>query len=399
MQQVFNNIKGDRLIWAIAALLAIFSFLPVYSAASNLVNIGGGNTFSYFIKHFMHLFLGFSIMYGVHKVPYRYFRGISMVMIPVVLVLLVVTILQGTTIEGANASRWIRIPFVNMSFQTSTLASVVIMMYVARYMSKIKDKKVSFKESILPLWIPVFLILILILPSNFSTTALIFLMVITLVFLGGYPIRYLLAMLGVGLIALLLFITVMKAFPNLMDDRLDTWESRIENFFDAGDSEGDYQIERAKIAIASGKIIGLGPGGSKQKNFLPQSSSDFIFAIIIEEYGLIGGLFLMVMYMWLLFRIVIVAQKSDTIFGKLLVLGVGIPIIFQAIINMAVAVELFPVTGQTLPLISSGGTSIWMTCLAIGIILSVSAKREEIKEQENEEGNEQNPLEILSETI
>jgi len=399
MQQVFNNIKGDRLIWAIAALLAIFSFLPVYSAASNLVNIGGGNTFSYFIKHFMHLFLGFSIMYGVHKVPYRYFRGISMVMIPIVLVLLVVTILQGTTIEGANASRWIRIPFVNMSFQTSTLASVVIMMYVARYMSKIKDKKVSFKESILPLWIPVFLILILILPSNLSTTALIFLMVITLVFLGGYPIRYLLAMLGVGLIALLLFITVMKAFPNLMDDRLDTWESRIENFFDGGDSEGDYQIERAKIAIASGKIIGLGPGGSKQKNFLPQSSSDFIFAIIIEEYGLVGGLFLMVMYMWLLFRIVIVAQKSDTIFGKLLVLGVGIPIIFQAIINMAVAVELFPVTGQTLPLISSGGTSIWMTCLAIGIILSVSAKREEIKEQENEEGNEQNPLEILSETI
>jgi len=399
MQQVFNNIKGDRLIWAIAALLAIFSFLPVYSAASNLVNIGGGNTFSYFIKHFMHLFLGFSIMYGVHKVPYRYFRGISMVMIPIVLVLLVVTILQGTTIEGANASRWIRIPFVNMSFQTSTLASVVIMMYVARYMSKIKDKKLSFKESILPLWIPVFLILILILPSNLSTTALIFLMVITLVFLGGYPIRYLLAMLGVGLIALLLFITVMKAFPNLMDDRLDTWESRIENFFDGGDSEGDYQIERAKIAIASGKIIGLGPGGSKQKNFLPQSSSDFIFAIIIEEYGLVGGLFLMVMYMWLLFRIVIVAQKSDTIFGKLLVLGVGIPIIFQAIINMAVAVELFPVTGQTLPLISSGGTSIWMTCLAIGIILSVSAKREEIKEQENEEGNEQNPLEILSETI
>jgi len=399
MQQVFNNIKGDRLIWAIAALLAIFSFLPVYSAASNLVNIGGGNTFSYFIKHFMHLFLGFSIMYGVHKVPYRYFRGISMVMIPIVLVLLVVTILQGTTIEGANASRWIRIPFVNMSFQTSTLASVVIMMYVARYMSKIKDKKLSFKESILPLWIPVFLILILILPSNLSTTALIFLMVITLVFLGGYPIRYLLAMLGVGLIALLLFITVMKAFPNLMDDRLDTWESRIENFFDGGDSEGDYQIERAKIAIASGKIIGLGPGGSKQKNFLPQSSSDFIFAIIIEEYGLVGGLFLMVMYMWLLFRIVIVAQKSDTIFGKLLVLGVGIPIIFQAIINMAVAVELFPVTGQTLPLISSGGTSIWMTCLAIGIILSVSAKREEIKEKENEEGNEQNPLEILSETI
>lgn len=399
MQQVFNNIKGDRLIWAIAALLAIFSFLPVYSAASNLVNVGGGNTFSYFIKHFMHLFLGFSIMYGVHKVPYRYFRGLSMVMIPIVLVLLVVTILQGATINGANASRWIRIPFVNMSFQTSTLASVVLMVYVARYMSKIKDKQVSFKESILPLWMPVFLVLILILPSNFSTTALIFLMVVVLVFLGGYPVQYLGIIIGIGIVSLLLFVTAAKAFPDKMPNRIDTWMSRIENFSDGGDTEADYQIERAKTAIASGELTGVGPGKSAQKNFLPQSSSDFIFAIIVEEYGLIGGLFLMVLYMWLLFRIVIVAQKADTIFGKLLVLGVGIPIVFQAMINMAVAVELFPVTGQTLPLISSGGTSIWMTCLAIGIILSVSAKREEIKDKESEKEMEDNPLEILSETI
>jgi len=223
MQQLFKNIKGDRLIWAIAALLAIFSFLPVYSAASNLVNVGGGSTSSYFIKHFMHLFLGFSIMYGVHKVPYRYFRGLSMIMIPIVLVLLVVTIMQGTTIEGANASRWIRIPFVNMSFQTSTLASVVLMVYVARYMSKIKDKKVSFKESILPLWLPVFLVLIMILPSNFSTTALIFVMVVVLVFLGGYPIRYLAIIIGSGIFALVLFVLVAKAFPDAMPNRIDTW--------------------------------------------------------------------------------------------------------------------------------------------------------------------------------
>ncbi|WP_299885486.1 FtsW/RodA/SpoVE family cell cycle protein [uncultured Lacinutrix sp.] len=400
MQQLFKNIKGDRLIWAIAALLAIFSFLPVYSAASNLAYVGGNtNTFAFFVKHFMHLFLGFTIMYGVHKVPYRYFRGLSMVMIPIVLVLLVVTIMQGTTIAGANASRWIRIPFVNMSFQTSTLASVVLMVYVARYMSKIKDKKISFKETILPLWMPVFLILALILPSNFSTTALIFLMVVVLVFLGGYPIKYLAVIIGTGILALVLFVLVAKAFPDAMPNRVDTWMSRIENFSDGGDTEADYQIEKAKIAIASGQLTGVGPGKSTQKNFLPQSSSDFIFAIIIEEYGLIGGLFLMVLYMWLLFRIVIVAQKSDTIFGKLLVLGVGFPIVFQAMINMAVAVELFPVTGQTLPLISSGGTSIWMTCLAIGIILSVSSKREEIKGKEGLEKTEDNPLEILSETI
>ncbi|WP_191858830.1 FtsW/RodA/SpoVE family cell cycle protein [Hanstruepera ponticola] len=397
MQAVFKNIKGDRLIWAIAALLAIFSFLPVYSAASNLAYVGGnGNTFTYFVKHFMHLFLGFAIMYGVHKIPYRYFKGLSIIMLPVVIVLLVLTMLQGTTIEGANASRWIQIPIVNMSFQTSTFAFVVLMVYVARYMSKIKDKTISFKESILPLWIPVFLVLVLILPANFSTAAIMFLMTLVLVFLGGYPVKYLAIIIGTGILCLAFFVLIAKAFPEAMPNRIDTWMSRIESFSNDEVTEADYQIEKAKIAIASGGIKGVGPGKSKQKNFLPQSSSDFIFAIIVEEYGLLGGFTLMVFYLWLLFRIVIASQKSDTIFGKLLVLGVGLPIVFQALINMAVAVELFPVTGQTLPLISSGGTSIWMTCLAIGIILSVSAKREELKEQEIES---ENPLEILSETI
>lgn len=385
------------MIWAIVALLAILSFLPVYSAASNLAYKGGGSsTFTFFVKHFVHLVLGFSIMYGVHKIPYRYFKGLSLIMIPIVVVLLLITMMQGTTIEGANASRWIQIPFVGMSFQTSTLASVVLMVYVARYMSKIKDDDITFKSSIWPLWLPVFLVLILILPANFSTAAIIFLMVLMLVFLGGYPIRYLAVVIGSGVLVLTLFVLTAKAFPGVMPNRVDTWISRIENFANPEDTDADYQIEKAKIAIATGGIQGVGPGKSLQKNFLPQSSSDFIFAIIIEEYGLIGGFIIMVLYLWLLFRIVIVAQKADTIFGKLLVLGVGLPIVFQALINMAVTVELFPVTGQTLPLISSGGTSIWMTCLALGIILSVSAKREEIKEQET---NEENPLEILSETI
>lgn len=397
MQSVFKNIKGDRLIWAIAALLAIFSFLPVYSAASNLAYVGGnGNTFAYFVKHFMHLVLGFAIIYGVHKIPYRYFKGLSIVMMPVVIVLLILTMLQGTTIEGANASRWIQIPIVNMSFQTSTFAFVVLMVYVARYMSKIKDVNITFKESILPLWIPVFLVLSLILPANFSTAAIMFLMVVVLVFLGGYPIKYLAVIIGSGILGLVFFVLIAKAFPDAMPNRVDTWMSRIESFSNDEETEADYQIEKAKIAIASGGIQGVGPGKSIQKNFLPQSSSDFIFAIIVEEYGLLGGFTLMIFYLWLLFRIVIVSQKSDTIFGKLLALGVGLPIVFQALINMAVAVELFPVTGQTLPLISSGGTSIWMTCLAIGIILSVSAKREEIKRKEE---TEDNPLEILSETI
>ncbi|MGY8925287.1 MAG: FtsW/RodA/SpoVE family cell cycle protein [Flavobacteriales bacterium] len=397
MKTVFDNIKGDRIIWAIAALLAIFSFLPVYSAASNLAYIGSGsNTFSYFIKHFVHLFLGFSIIYGVHKIPYRYFKGLSMVMIPVVLILLIITMLQGATIGGANASRWIRVPIVGFTFQPSTLAALVLMVYVARYLSKIKDETISFRESVLPLWLPVFIVLALILPANFSTAALIFSMVILLTFVGGYPLKYLSIIIGSGVVVLALFVLTAKAFPDLMPNRVDTWTSRISSFVDSEVTQEDYQIEKAKIAIASGGVQGLGPGKSIQKNFLPQSSSDFIFAIIIEEYGLIGGILLLILYLWLLFRIVIVAQKSDSVFGKLLAIGVGIPVIFQALVNMGVAVQLFPVTGQTLPLISSGGTSIWVTCLALGVVLSVSAKRDEDK---NNEVDDQHPLEILSEAL
>ncbi len=399
MKTLFKNIKGDKAIWAVAGLLALFSFLPVYSASSNLAYLyDDGNTIKYLIKHFAHLVLGFAILYGVHKIPYHYFKGLSIIALPFVIVLLIFTMAQGTTIDGANASRWIRIPFVGVGFQTSTLAAVALMTYVARYLSRIKDKTVSFKETLLPLWVPVFVVLALILPANFSTTAIIFVMVVMLVFIGGYPLKYLAIMLASGLLFLTLFVLTAKAFPGLFDNRVDTWMSRVENFTDKEkvDADASYQIEKAKIAIATGGVTGLGPGKSVQKNFLPQSSSDFIYAIIIEEFGLVGGLFLMFLYMLLLFRLVVVAHKASAMFGKLLVIGVGVPIVFQAMINMAVAVELFPVTGQTLPLISSGGTSIWMTCLALGMVLSVSAKREvQKKEMENIE----NPLDILSETI
>ncbi len=404
MTKILRNIKGDKVIWAVAALLALFSFLPVYSASSNLAYLyGDGDTFSFLIKHFTHLVLGFLIMYGVHKIPHHYFKGLSIIMIPIVLLLLLITMVQNTTIGGAdtitNASRWIRIPFVGIGFQPSTLATVVLMAYVARYLSKIKDQAVSFKETLLPLWAPVFLILMLILPANFSTAAIIFSMVIMLVFLGGYPLKYISAILGSGFIVLVFFILFAKAFPGMFPNRVDTWVSRIENFADSKDTQEDYQIERAKIAIARGGIIGTGPGKSVQRNFLPQSSSDFIYAIIIEEWGFLGGVFLMLLYMFLLFRLVVVAHKSEDVFGKLLVIGVGLPIVFQALINMAVAVELFPVTGQTLPLISSGGTSIWMTCLAIGIVLSVSSKREAIIEKELNKEKEENPLEVLQEAV
>ena len=396
--EFFDKIKGDKAIWAIVALLALFSFLPVYSASSNLVYVvgnGTGTTISFLFKHALLLALGFGIIYGVHKIPTHFFKGLSLIAMPIVLLLLIYTLAQGTTIGGANASRWIRLPLVGFTFQTSNLAAVVLLAYVARYLAKIKEKSVSFKESILPLWLPVFLVIILILPANFSTAAIIFFMVMVLCFLGGYPIKYLLGIVGTGILTLTLFILVAKAVPDLFPNRVNTWQNRIENFTNGEDSEADYQIERAKIAIATGGIVGKGAGKSVQKNFLPQSSSDFIFAIIVEEYGLVGGMVLVFFYLLLLFRIVVVANGHQSIFGKLLVVGVGLPIIFQAFINMAVAVELFPVTGQTLPLISSGGTSTWMTCLAIGIILSASNK-ETSTEPSSVDIDDTNPLEVLS---
>jgi cell division protein FtsW len=400
MSSIFSNLKGDKVIWATTGMLALFSFLPVYSASSNLAYLyGDGSTFGYLLVHFFHLLLGFCLLFAIHKIPYNYFKGLSILMLPIVIVLLLYTITQGSSVDGSNTSRWIQIPVIGVTFQSSTLASVVLMIYVARYLTKIAEKTVTFKETILPLWMPVFLVLILILPANFSTTAIIFTMVMILVFLGGYPLKYIGVILGAGLLVLTLFILTAKAFPGLLPNRVDTWTSRIVNFADGKDSDADYQIEKAKIAIARGGIVGVGIGKSVQRNFLPQSSSDFIYAIIVEEMGLIGGFGVMSAYLMLLFRLVIVATKANSVFGTLVVVGVGLPIVFQAFVNMAVAVEFFPVTGQTLPLISSGGTSIWMTCLALGIVLSVSSEREELKRSEDKENEDENPLDILSEAI
>ncbi len=397
MNKFLINIKGDKPLWVVFILLASFSFLPVYSSASNLAYLyGDGNTFSYLFKHFIHLSLGFFLMYMVHKIPYRYFRGISILMIPVILVLLAYTIFQPSISDSiTNSNRWIRIPIVGFGFQPSTLASIIVLIYVARYLSKIKDKLITFSQSILPLWIPVFLTISLILPANFSTSAILFSMVMLLCFLGGYPLKYLMGILFSAVILFSIFLFSVKAYPDLFPNRVDTWKSRIESFVDSKETKSNYQIEKAKIAIATGGIRGLGPGKSVQKNFLPQSSSDFIYAIIVEEYGLIGGLALLLLYLWFLFRVIIISNKSKSVFGSLLAIALGIPIVFQALVNMAVAVQLFPVTGQPLPLISSGGTSIWMTCLAIGIIQSVRIGSE-INEDETDENN---PLEILKETI
>jgi cell division protein FtsW len=314
MKQLISKLKGDKGIWSFVALLALFSFMPVFSASSNLAYLGHGtgNTLGYLVKHFAHICIGFVIIYAVHRVPYHYFRAISKMALPVVWILLTYTLIKGTVIAGANASRWIQVPFIGISFQTSTLASVVLFTFVARYLSKSRETPITLKASLWELWLPVFFTLILILPANFSTTALIFAMVLMLVFIGKYPLKYIGIIIGSGILFLAFFVVLSKAFPDSkLFSRVQTWESRIENFSTDKPDEDDYQIEKAKIAIASGKIYGLGPGKSVQKNFLPQSSSDFIYAIIVEEYGLIGGFGVLILYLLLLFRFVVASHKAN----------------------------------------------------------------------------------------
>ena len=398
MKQLISSLKGDKVIWTFVALLGLFSFMPVFSASSNLAYIGHGtgNTLGYLVKHFAHIFIGFLIIYGIHKVPYQYFRTIARYLLPVVWLLLLYTLAKGTVIAGANASRWIQVPFIGITFQTSTLAFIVLMIFVARYLSITRDTPITFKSSLIELWAPVFITLGLILPANFSTAALMFTMVLMLVYVGMYPLKYIGAIIGIGFAAIAVFVLLSHAMPNFkLFTRVKTWENRIENYMQHKPGEDDYQISKAKTAIATGGLYGLGPGKSVQKNFLPQSSSDFIYAIIVEEWGLIGGLGVLSMYLLLFFRFIVAAHKANTLFGKLLVVALGFPMIFQAMINMAVAVELLPVTGQTLPLISSGGSSIWMTCIALGIIINVTKKEEEIAEEIKDKARRESALQKL----
>ena len=397
MLTLLRNLRGDKAIWAIVALLALFSFLPVYSACTNLVYVkSSGTAISHLLKHGVLLFLGFMIIYAVHRIPTHYFKGLVLIGMPIILALLVYTLTVDTNIGGVNANRWIPIPLIGVRFQTSTLATVGLMIWIARYLSKIRDTKITFTESFLPLWLPICLVVGLILPANFSTAAIVGMLALILCFLGGYPLKYLTVIVGTGVVMAGLFVFLLFNATDALPDRAGTWKTRIETFMHPEDASADAtrQSNDAKMAVARGGLFGKGAGKSVMKNTLSQSESDFIFAIIIEEYGLIGGLGLLFFYMLLLFRIVVVANSAKTVFAKLLVIGVGLPIVFQAFINMAVVVQLFPTTGQPLPLISMGGTSIWMTCLAIGIVLSASDKKQE--ELVSSEIDDTNPLEVLS---
>ena len=399
MRELNKIFFGDRVLWVLLGLIALFSFLPIYSSSSNLVHvIGNGTSSGYLLKHLFIIGMGFVLMFFTHKIPYKYFKGISILLIPLSIILLIYTATQGNIIDGSNANRWLRIPIIGVSFQTSTFSSLVLMVYVANYLSKSKNYKLVF--DIIPFWLPIYVIVMLILPSNFSSAFLLFFMVLTSCFISGYKLKNIFIILLFSFLSFAIFIGVIKIYPDIMPNRVDTWQSRIESFINENETKQEsYQIERSKIAIASGEFFGLGAGKSVMKNFLPQSSSDFIYAIIIEEYGSVGGIILIILYLLILFRILVISHRAQSLFGKLLTICVGLPIIFQSFLNIGVALQVFPITGQTLPMISSGGTSVWITCLSFGIILSVSSFYTNSFPENGLEVKNDNPLKILSETV
>ena len=367
-------IFGDKVLLVIILLLSLFSFFPVFSSSSYLSYvIDGSSPIFYLVKHFMVILFGLLLMLSIKLVPHKLFKGMSIILLPVGLLLLIYTLSQGTTIGGSAASRWIDIPFVGISFQTSSLAAIIIITYTARYLSKVNLSKTKFKETIIPLWLPIFTYIFLILPFNLSSALLIFGSLILILFISGFPITHLLKMFLILGVLSTTFFFLAKTYPDKFPNRIDTWISRIENFNSSDNLDASYQIQRAKIAINNGGLIGVGAGKSIMKNHLPQSNSDFIFAIIVEEYGIAGGSLIIILYTLMFFRILVITHKAKDKFGKILVSGLGIFIITQAFTNISVATQIIPVTGQNLPLISSGGTSAWMTCISLGMILSVSS--------------------------
>lgn len=374
MSSIFKYIKGDRVIWIVVIMLSIFSILAVYSSTGTLAyRKHDGNTEYYLLKHMTILLFGLLLIYLTHRIKYTYFSRISQIALFIGILLLAFTLFKGTNINAAK--RWLTLPIINLTFQSSDFAKLVLIIYIARLLS-IKQKKIKdFKSTFIPIMLPILIVCFLILPANFSTAAILFTTSIILMFIGRVNTKYILSLIGISIVSLSLFILISMNFPN---NRIGVWGDRIENFIH-GDSEDNYQTEQAKIAIATGGIAGKLPGRSSQRNFLPHPYSDFIYAIIIEEYGLLGGIAVILLYLILLYRGVRIVIKTPGNFGAFMAIGITFSIVFQAMINMAVAVNLFPVTGQTLPFISMGGTSLWLSCISVGLILSVSRGIEEEK--------------------
>jgi len=390
METLLNRTRGDKVIWTAVVLLALMSLLVVYSSTGLLAyRYNQGNTEIYLFKQVMFITVGVAIIYFAHRVNYTLYSRLSRLLFIIAIPLLIYTLFFGVRLN--EGSRWIRLPIINLTFQTSDLAKLALFMYLARLLSRKQEVIKDFRKGFLPVILPVVTICFLIAPANLSTALLTGATSLLLMFIGRVNTKHILVTIGASLLPVLFLVLVAvfyhdkdesknKDLPVLLQSgRFPTWIKRIQNFIYSSaqtDKEENYQINQAKIAIAKGGWIGLGPGNSEQRNFLPHPYSDFIYAIIIEEYGLAGGAFIIFVYLVFLFRSIRIFRRCPYAFGAFLALGLSFTLVIQALINMAVNVNLFPVTGVTLPLISMGGSSFLFTCLAIGIILSVARNLE-----------------------
>lgn len=378
LKNIVENIKGDRYIWMIVMALSAISLLAVYSSTRTLAyKYHAGNTEYYLFKHLFILGLGIMMVYLAHRVDYRYYSQVAQLLLLVSIPLLIYTILFGNELN--DAKRWITLPIVNLSFQTSDLAKLALIMYTARTLSKRQGVVDSFEKAFVPVIIPILIVCGLIAPADLSSAAILFMTCLIIMYIGRVNMKYIGATIFGGAMVLGLIILIGSLFPG--STRMDTWMSRIQEFINP--EVISYQREQANIAIAKGGIFNLAPGKSTQCNFLPHSYSDNIYSTIIEEYGLVGGAFVIFLYLFLLWRVIRIVGKSPRAFGALLAVGLGVSFVIQAMIHMGVNVGLLPVTGLTLPLVSMGGTSIWFNGIALGIILSVSVNIQEREEKMN----------------
>jgi cell division protein FtsW len=376
MERLISKTKGDRWIWLIVILLSVWSLLAVYSATGTLAYKKGVGTEQFLIKHLVMIVGGIALMYFSHLLDYRYYAGISKVLMVITIPLLFYTLIFGANVN--EASRWVTIPIINQTFQTSDLAKLALITFLARSLSKKQENIKDVKKAFIPIMGAVCGVFVLIALANLSTAVMLFGVSILLLIIGRISLKQ------IGVVCLLG--AVLLAAVMLLGPRRDTYKSRINTFFnpETASSDKSFQADQAKIAIATGGIFGKGPGNSTQRNYLPHPYSDFVYALIIEEYGMVGGIGLVLLYLVFLYRCVLIVTQSPKAFGALLAAGLSFSLSIQAFGNMAVAVGLGPVTGVPLPLVSMGGTSILFTSIAFGIILSVSRDNDERKKQDKE---------------
>ncbi|MCB0626326.1 MAG: FtsW/RodA/SpoVE family cell cycle protein [Saprospiraceae bacterium] len=378
--RIYAELKGDRVIWMIVAVLALFSVLAVYSATGTLAyRERGGNTEAYLLKHGFILGLGLFITYLCYLIHYTRYKQMAPWLMVIAIPLLMYTIFLGEDIN--NARRWIELPFVGITFQTSDFAKLALIIFVAREITRHKDYIKDFNKAFLPILVPIVIICGLIAPADLSTALILFTTSVLMLFVGRVDLRYILLLLFLGVVVFALLIAIGRFFPDVV--RVETWVSRVSDFIT--DPDGDYQVRHGKIAIASGQYFGLGPGNSVMRNYLPAPYSDFIYSIICEEYGLVGGFVILFLYVLLFVRTVTLVTKSPKAFGAMVAIGISLNLVIQALANMAVSVNLVPVTGLTLPMVSMGGTSVLFTCISFGILLSVSKYIEQLSAQQAQE--------------